>query len=341
VTLGSLSRLREARANTLPTDFMKDASDTSFVQRVCLPLLVRSQNQDGGWGFHPASESRVEPTCWALLAISSSSSLQGIQEENKARATRFLCSAQLPDGSWPAMPEERTGCWVTSLACWTLSFDKTANDATAAGLKWLCDDWPQDSSLWSRFLRRLSPGPRLSPHNDAYRGWGWTVGTSSWVEPTSFALLALKSAPAELLPAGARRRRRLAEALLYDRMCPGGGWNCGNPVIYGVAGEPLVVPTVWALLALRDSPQRTENLQSLGWLQSEVEKIQGPGSLALARICLELYSRSWPENGHPLRDFYAKNEFLQNIPVIAWVCLALERTQGWPGNPARKIPHDA
>ena len=28
--------------------------------------------------------------------------------------------------------------------------------------------------------------------------------------------------------------------MLYDRMCPGGGWNCGNPKVYGVAGEPLV-----------------------------------------------------------------------------------------------------
>jgi Prenyltransferase and squalene oxidase repeat len=340
VTLGSLSRLRETRANTLPTDFMKDASDTSFVQRVCLPLLASSQNQDGGWGFHPASESRVEPTCWALLALSSSSSLQGI-EEIKALAIRFLRSAQLRDGSWPAMRDERTGCWVTSLACWTLSFDKTANDAIAAGLEWLSEDWPRDSSLWSRFLRRLSPGPGLSPHNNAYRGWGWTVGTSSWVEPTSFALLALKSAPAGLLPAGAQRRRRLAEALLYDRMCPGGGWNCGNPMIYGVAGEPLVIPTVWALLALRDTPQRTENTQSLSWLQSEVERIQGPGSLALARICLEVYGCDRPERGAQLRDFYAKNEFLQNIPVVAWVCLALERRQGWPGNPAQGILHDA
>jgi len=337
VTLGSLVWNREARANTLPTDFMKDAADTSFVQRVCLPLLLKSQNQDGGWGFHPGSESRVEPTCWALLALSNSSSSQATQEFS-AKAIRFLRSAQLPDGSWPATPGERIGCWVTSLACWTLSLDKSANDATAAGLKWLCEDWPRDSSLWSRFLRKLLPGPSLAPHNEAYRGWGWTVGTSSWVEPTSLALLALKSAPAALLPVGAGRRRRLAEALLYDRMCPGRGWNCGNPMIYGVAGEPLVIPTVWALLALRGNPQRSENAQSLSWLQNELDKIQGPASLALAQICLELYGRNRPENGQHLRDFYGKNEFLQNIPVIAWVCLALERTQGWPGNPAQGIP---
>ena len=48
--------------------------------------------------------------------------------------------------------------------------------------------------------------------------------------------------------------------MLYDRMCPGGGWNCGNPMVYGVPGEALIVPTVWALLALRDEPKKTEFL---------------------------------------------------------------------------------
>ena len=98
----------------------------------------------------------------------------------------------------------------------------------------------------------------------SYRGWGWTPGTSSWVEPTSFALLALeRSRSRRSCHPTANRRRELATAMLYDRMCPGGGWNCGNPRVYGVAGEPLVVPTVWALLALRAQSARRENTESL------------------------------------------------------------------------------
>jgi hypothetical protein len=110
--------------------------------------------------------------------------------------------------------------------------------------------------------------------------------------------------------------------MLYDRMCPGGGWNCGNPRVYGVAGEPLVVPTAWALLALRDHPERAENVTSLNWLESAAPNIHGAASLALARICLQAYGRSWPSDGPQLHDFHRKNEFLENTQVTAWACLA-------------------
>lgn len=71
------------------------------------------------------------------------------------------------------------------------------------------------------------------------RGWNWTPGTASWVEPTAHALLLLRMLPPETLPSPAARGRQLAEQMLFDRMCPGGGWNSGNPLIYGVAGVLL------------------------------------------------------------------------------------------------------
>jgi hypothetical protein len=332
VTFGNSSAMDTSLVDTSPSDSMEATSDASFIERVLIPLLAGTQNEDDGWGFHPRTESRVEPTCWALLALLNSSSSPDM-ERKVARGFQFLRAAQLPDGSWPSSPAERSGCWVSSLACWVLSFEPGASQALEAGLEWLCEDWPRDSSPWSRLLRRLSSGRHLSPHQDSYRGWGWTPRTSSWVEPTSFALIALGRAPSGMLPNSAPRRRQLAEALLYDRMCPQAGWNCGNPMIYGVPGEPLVIPTVWALLALRDYPQRAENLLSLDWLENQLENIHGPGSLALARICIEAYGRPWPASAPQLRDFYRKNEFLQNIPVIAWACLASGGREHWLAHP--------
>ncbi len=52
---------------------MEADREKPFVEEVCLPFLRNAQNRDGGWGFHPQSESRVEPTCWALQALSESS----------------------------------------------------------------------------------------------------------------------------------------------------------------------------------------------------------------------------------------------------------------------------
>jgi hypothetical protein len=309
---------------------MQADREAPFLQSVCLPFLRKAQNTDGGWGFHAGSESRVEPTCWALLALIDSPDSEGTKAgDSMVLGFRFLRDAQLPDGSWPSTPEESTGCWVTSLACWTLQSQPEAAKAVGAGLRWLCNDWPRDSSVWRRFLNRLSSEHEVFPINSSYRGWGWTPRTSSWVEPTSFALLALERVSGDLLPEIAGRRRQLAEALLYDRMCPGGGWNCGNPSVYGVAGEPLVGPTAWALLALRAHPQRPENTLSLDWLEHSVRSIEGAGSLALSRICLETYGRRWPEAAPKFSDFEKKNEFLENVQVVALVCLALNAQQHW------------
>ena len=292
-----------------------------------LKLIQSAQNEDGGWGFHRSGQSRVEPTCWALQALA------GREAEQKSieRGLKYLGAAQLSNGSWPATAEETRGCSVTSLAARVLleSGDKKYLHVAVSGLQWVCNDWPRDSSSWQRWMWKLTRAKKLSEQNDALRGWGWTPGTSSWVEPTGFALLALEACPAELLPATAKKRRELGEALIYDRMCPGGGWNCGNPRVYGVAGEPLVLPTAWALLALRRNPLRSENLLSLDWLAREVANIQAPGSLALARICLQATGREWPADAPSFRELHARNESLQSVQVAAWSCMALRPETRW------------
>jgi hypothetical protein len=300
---------------------MEADREKPFVEEVCLPFLRNAQNGDGGWGFHPQSESRVEPTCWAVQALSESSNREA--EMGVVRGLQFLRAAQLADGSWPSTPEEKSGCWVTSLGCWVLLAAADSSGAATAGIDWLCQDWPGDTTPWRRFLARFSTERELHPVNRSYRGWGWTPGTSSWVEPTSFALISLEQASRDLLPPEASRRRELATAMLYDRMCPGGGWNCGNPVVYGVAGEPLVIPTVWALIALRHNPTRPENAMSLDWLERSIANIGSAGSLALARICMETYGRKWPADAPALSDLYERNQFLESVPVAAWCCLAM------------------
>jgi hypothetical protein len=306
--------------------------DNSFAENVCAPLLRDAQNSDGGWGFHPGANSRVEPTCWALKALTSLLASATLDGDAIRRGCNFLIAAQLPDGSWASTPQEKTGCWVTSLACWVLAGQsegpKKYSEAIASGLSWVCDDWPRDSSWWQRTLRRLSSAKQHAKHNDSARGWGWTPGTSSWVEPTAFALLALETQQGQEHPS-AQKRRRLGEALLYDRMCPGGGWNCGNPEVYGVAGEPLVIPTAWALLALRMYPERRENIESVAWMEKNFSSIQAPGSYALARVCLAAYGRKGIALTPSASDLHAKNELLRSIPVAAWMTLAAGHPQNW------------
>ncbi len=135
--------------------------------------------------------------------------------------------------------------------------------------------------------------------------------------------------PKELLPAGADQRRRSAEAMLRDRMCPGGGWNCGDPLVYGVPGKPLVIPTAWALLALHRYRQGSENLASLDWLEQNLANESGPLSLARAQICLETYGRQWPVTAPRPEDPYFNSEFLGSVTTTPWVCLAANLCRRW------------
>ncbi len=175
---------------------------------------------------------------------------------------------------------------MTALACWALLGREEFSDSLGRGLNWLCADQPGEARLWWRVIRTLRGVGKVSKQKDAYYGWSWTDGTASWVEPTAFALIVLGSAPAASMP-GATQRTKLAEAMLYDRMCTGGGWNSGNPMVYGVAGEPQIGTTAWALLALRRYPERAENQLSLQWLENAWPKIKSPWSLALTCLALK------------------------------------------------------
>jgi squalene cyclase len=308
----------------------------STLRNDCLSLLENLQNADGGWGFHAGVQSRVEPTSWSARALSHSA--KSGDTKNFRSATAFLRSRQLPDGSWPACAEMSAGSWITSLACSVLAADPESAKNVAAGLKWLCDDFPRDSSPWRRFVRRIRNESHLAKQDDSYRGWGWTPKTSSWVEPTAFALMALREAPAAQLPENAGQRRELAVALLYDRMCPGGGWNCGNPSVYGVDGEALVLPTCWALLALREAQEKPGRALSLAWLQKEFAKIESAASLAVARMTLENYGierQTSPDIVTPpakrdLQDWSAQELAEQGTHVLAWTCMALNPDRPWP-----------
>jgi len=175
----------------------------------------------------------------------------------------------------------------------------------------------------------LTSKRRVNAQNEAYWGWSWTEGTASWVEPTAQALIVLRTARLKPFSREAERRQELAEKMLYDRMCPGGGWNCGNPMVYGIPGEPLVGPTVWALLALRAHPDREENRISIAWLAQNWAKIQSPGSLALAHIGLGAYGKQVPEIRAALHAFYAQGEFARSVPAVAWTALAMSEKMNW------------
>jgi hypothetical protein len=59
------------------------------------------------------------------------------------------------------------------------------------------------------------------------------------------ALITLERAKGQGLIRGSavEKRLRLGAAMLLDRACPGGGWNAGNAVVYGVPLRPHIDAT--------------------------------------------------------------------------------------------------
>jgi hypothetical protein len=310
------------------TDSMRDrGSFSSLLEHTYLAPLRELQNKDGGWGFNARGESRIEPTAWALLALQEFSSAVDVNGSLE-RGFRFLIGAQLEDGSWAAMAGQREGCWVTSLACWALLAYKQYPKNLMNGLLWLNKDRPRDSAFWWRLARRLTIRKRINSQNISFSGWCWTPHTASWVEPTCYALI-VQRAPMAAPMTNSRTRRELAEAMLYDRMCPQGGWNCGNPMVYGVAGQPQVGPTVWALIALREYPEHPKNRKSLDWLESNQETVRSPESLALTYIGLSVYGRCNTALRDRVAHFQESAALPWGIQALSWMALALSETGQW------------
>jgi hypothetical protein len=306
------------------------AERESFVEQTCLPFLREKQNTDGGWAFQPGNQSRVEPTAWALLALQEFASSTATQDAID-RGLLFLVKAQLENGGWAAVSGRSEACWVTSLACWALRPNKEHARSLIRGLRWLNEDRPRDSGFGWRMAQKLTGmigRNRISSQSPSFSGWGWTPHTASWVEPTCYAMIVQRGEAASPL-SNLRRRYKLAEAMLYDRMCPGGGWNCGNPRVYGVAGQPQVGPTVWALVALREHSQRAENRKSLDWLETNQDTVGSPESLALAHIGLGAYGRCNSALAENLYGLYESATLPWSVQAVSWAALAFSQSSKW------------
>ena len=293
-------------------------SGQGFADRILLPYLHKARNSDGGWGYRPGTSSAVEPTGWSLLALAKTDS----KSEAVERGREWLLGAQNEDGSWPTRPETGEGNWVTPLAALVLLAIDGAPEAIAKAAQWLCRSRSGESSFRMRFARFMAR-KGVVEQDLSLRGWSWTPGTSSWVEPTALALIFLHHVPAALAPPEATERRRVGEALLYDRMCPAGGWNAGNPKVYGVSGIPQLGPTAWALLALQDQAEREENRRSLDWLAGRFDSIAGPTSLALAQVALEASGRPAAALEPRLAKQFESQQFLENVLAFSQSAFAL------------------
>ncbi len=244
-----------------------------------LDFLIESPHPDGGWGYFPRKEAWLEPSALAMLA------LHGVPEASPAveRAWNRIASWQLDDGSWrPGAGVAGPGTWVTSLAVQLCAVRGCFDRRFERGVGWLLASSGNESNWLARAVAAVRWG---EPENDlSHHGWPWLSGTSSWVEPTAHAIVALRlSAPHYRAPALAERVRD-AEQLLLTRRCRDGGWNYGSRRAVGVDLPSYPETTALALIGLQASgeAQRDADLARARELLNGTRSRLARGWLAIA-----------------------------------------------------------
>jgi hypothetical protein len=121
-------------------------------------------------------------------------------------------------------------------------------------------------------------------------GWPWVAGTHSWVEPTAYAVLALRAA-------GKSEHARVREAveLILDRALPEGGWNYGNRRIFDNVLRPFPATTGVALAGLIKEPRDDRIDVAIDYLGRALQRVRAPLSLAWGLIGLRAWKAQPPD----------------------------------------------
>jgi hypothetical protein len=254
-----------------------------------IEYLLETQNGDGGWAAYPEGPSRTEPSALAVTALGLTPETAGGAGVTAGLA--WLQTRQAASGGWPAMEGQPADSWMTSLATLAVSHLEPNGEAARRGADWVLRQEGQTVSWWVKLLARLRPQIKTVELDLDLIGWPWTEGTFSWIEPTAYALLALKRLR-PLLPAGtAAERIDLGERMIIDRACRGGGWNYGNSVVLGEELWPYPDTTALALLALQGRPA-AEIETGLTALSRMLEENRSLLAASLATLCFRAYGRS-------------------------------------------------
>ncbi len=253
-----------------------------------LARILAAQNADGGWGYFAGKESWLEPTAYALLALANEPEAGAAME----KGCRLIRSWELVTGGWRGSPRVEEPHWATSLVVTLYHTMAMEEAALERGVQWLAGSWGAETRPIARVAHWLSPG--TVEYDAALSGWPWQHGTSSWVEPTAHALIALgrkgRSEPR------VAERVEMGKRMLLERRCRDGGWNYGNRRVLGADLPSHPETTALALMALDGSA-------AIGWAEAldGLERLGRASASGFARAwvraCLLQYRGARPDWG--------------------------------------------
>jgi Squalene-hopene cyclase C-terminal domain len=285
-----------------------------------LALLLDMQNEDGGWGAVKGKRSNTESTSFALMALKS---LQGKPFDRQTTAgLNWLLQHQKDDGSWSLNDAAKQSSWTTPIAVLALLSFQDQREHALKAAKWILTQEGRKPGWLASLLVRLSLVKKMTELDPYLSGWSWTAGAFSWVEPTSYSLIALKKLKQSLEGTNCEERIRQGEMLIYDRMCQNGGWNYGNSRVLGEALWPYPDVTAVALIALQDRETNEANKASLRALDAMIRETASGTALGWGILCFSLYNQDLREWKKILVKNFEKTRFLGETKALALALLA-------------------
>jgi uncharacterized protein (DUF362 family) len=293
--------------------------------------LVSLALPTGGWGYWTGQPIHFEPTCLAVLALRES-------------------QPGLVGNAWTALDAQADGSGLYRLdrgrpeAIWPTSLVV----ATRVGL----GEGPRVERSVRKLLdlrgRTIKGDPEVQSMYDIDPervGWPWAEGTFAWVEPTAWAVIALRAAGH-----GAHPRVIEGAKLLLDRSFDTGGINYGNRKVLESLTEPIPGPTALMLLALQghDEPRVTAARRYLAQAVLPMTDLEHLGWAKLALTCHAhdpVVAEVLPKLDQQIRTAYERQTAdgrPVSVPRHALTALALGTDHFHPfrlrGEAARPVP---
>ncbi len=235
---------------------------------------------DGGWGYIAGQAAHPEPTCLALLALAGDA--QRFAEPIAAGLQALQVNAT-PDGSYRFARGRTEAAWPTALALFVRAvLGQTELERTIERLK----------AIRGRLIKADPEVADMIDIDVQLVGWPWAEGNFSWVEPTAWAVLALRRAGASESPEVAEGLR-----LLIDRAFDEGGVNYGNRRVLGRMTEPIPTPTALMLLAVQGVENHPRIAAALRYLRTEAEHANDLEHLGWSRLAFAAW-RDHPAAGN-------------------------------------------
>jgi hypothetical protein len=214
------------------------------------------------------------------------------------------------------------GSWATSLAVIALGAADAGDPAVARGIGWLLGMEGRTPGFFDRVRAWFTQQPLSEDLDPELIGWPWEPDTFSWVEPTCYALIALKRHRALVDERRADRRIADAERMLLDRVCPAGGWNYGNARAQGQDLRPYPDTTALGLIALQDRAGDDVTRQAADALLRLLTHTVSGLALSLALLALPLHGRDATALRRALAARYDETGFLDETRPIALALIA-------------------